>query len=472
MQFGSLAATNVRFVSSTSINAVTPAVSSVGTVTVTVTNPDGQRAFLGSAQLLPNPGFESGTANWQLAQGSGTASIFNNAASAHSGSWYCDAATTASNSHPVIFGTQTTGSTYFPVTPGDTITFSGWAYRASGSGGFARFSIASYDVNKANPNYLSASPNTVTSASWLQQSGSYTVPTGKAFITFYFEIFSTTTNGDARCDDANLTQTHGSGYQYTSGGATLQSISVTPANSSVATGSKVQYTATGHYSDGSTQNLTTAVNWASTSTSVATISNSSGTQGQATGVAAGTTTISATSGSITGSTPLTVVSKTLQSISISPSNATLGIGAKLQYTATGHYSDSSTQNLTTSVTWSSTNTVVATVSNTAGSQGVATGVATGSTTIGATTQASREYGPQRQQPDRRAGAVHGHVDLCGEFRPDQPARELLSDRAVRQPPLMGYAHRLAGSGNIQRGLSLGRTQWLAELRAVARNLAM
>ena len=91
-----------------------------------------------------------------------------------------------------------------------------------------------------------------------------------------------------------------------------------------------------------------------------------------------------------------MVSKTLQSISISPSNATLSIGAKLQYTATGHYSDGSTQNLTTSATWSSTNTGVATVSNTAGSQGVATGVATGSTTITATAQGhQREHGSQR-----------------------------------------------------------------------------
>jgi hypothetical protein len=386
VKFGSTASTSVSFVSSTSINAVAPTVSSASTVTVTVTNPDGQSAFLGSAQLLPNPGFESGTANWQLAQGSGTASIVNNAANAHTGSWYGDAAITASNSHPVIFGAQTTGSNYFPVTPGDTISFAGWAYRASGSGGFSRFSIASYDINKANPNYLAASPNTVTTAAWLQQSGSYTVPAGKAFITFYFEIFGATTNGDARCDEASLIQNHGTGYQYTSGGATLQSIAVTPANPSLGTGVKLQFTATGHYNDGSSQNLTTSVSWASSNTAAATISNTSGTQGQATGVAAGTTNISATSGAIVGSTTLTVITRTLQSLSIAPVNATLGLGAKLQYTATGNYSDGSTQNLTTSSTWSSTNTGVATVSNTSGSHGVATGIAAGSTTIGATAQ--------------------------------------------------------------------------------------
>jgi len=52
-----------------------------------------------------------------------------------------------------------------------------------------------------------------------------------------------------------------------------------------------------------------------------------------------------------------------------------------QFTATGTYTDGSTQNLTTSVTWSSSSTSIATISNTSGSNGLATSVATGSTTI-------------------------------------------------------------------------------------------
>jgi hypothetical protein len=86
----------------------------------------------------------------------------------------------------------------------------------------------------------------------------------------------------------------------------LQSLAVTPANPSIGIGGIQQFTATGTFSDGSTQNLTTSVTWASSSTGVATISNTSGTQGRATGVATGTTTISATSGTVTGSTVLTV----------------------------------------------------------------------------------------------------------------------------------------------------------------------
>ena len=94
--------------------------------------------------------------------------------------------------------------------------------------------------------------------------------------------------------------------------ATLQSIAVTPANPSIAKGLTQQFTATGTYSDGSTQNLTTQVTWASATTSVATITSG----GLATGVATGTSTISATLGGITGSTVLTVTPQDVLSFNV------------------------------------------------------------------------------------------------------------------------------------------------------------
>ena len=51
-------------------------------------------------------------------------------------------------------------------------------------------------------------------------------------------------------------------------------------------------------------------------------------------------------------------SASLVSIAVTPANPSIGKGATQQFTATGTYSDSSTQNLTSSVTWSSTNTAV------------------------------------------------------------------------------------------------------------------
>ena len=52
---------------------------------------------------------------------------------------------------------------------------------------------------------------------------------------------------------------------------TLNSIAVTPANPSIGTGVTQQFTATGSYSDGSTQNMTSQATWTSSSPSVATI---------------------------------------------------------------------------------------------------------------------------------------------------------------------------------------------------------
>ncbi len=84
--------------------------------------------------------------------------------------------------------------------------------------------------------------------------------------------------------------------------ATLSSIAVTPANTSITIGNAQQYTATGTYSDGTTKDLTGSVTWSSSHTSVATIS----TGGLATGIAAGSSVISATKGAYSASTVLTV----------------------------------------------------------------------------------------------------------------------------------------------------------------------
>lgn len=83
---------------------------------------------------------------------------------------------------------------------------------------------------------------------------------------------------------------------------TVVSIAVTPTNPSVAMGLSQQFTATGTFSDNSTQNLTGSVTWSSLTTSVATINAG----GLALGVGTGSTTIQAVSGSVTGSTTLTV----------------------------------------------------------------------------------------------------------------------------------------------------------------------
>jgi hypothetical protein len=87
---------------------------------------------------------------------------------------------------------------------------------------------------------------------------------------------------------------------------TLVSIAVTPKNISLDSGTTAQLTATGTYSDNTTQDITTSVIWSSSNTAVATISNTTGSNGLATALFTGTTTITASSGGISGLTLLTV----------------------------------------------------------------------------------------------------------------------------------------------------------------------
>src|SRR5437867_12219155 len=93
----------------------------------------------------------------------------------------------------------------------------------------------------------------------------------------------------------------------------------------------------------------------SSSTAASTISNAGGSQGLATSVAAGgPITITATLGLVSGNTTLTVTAATLTSIAVTPTNPSIANGTTRQFTATGTFSDSRTQDLTTQVTWSST----------------------------------------------------------------------------------------------------------------------
>jgi hypothetical protein len=83
--------------------------------------------------------------------------------------------------------------------------------------------------------------------------------------------------------------------------AELVSIAVTPITANLVIGNPVgkQFLATGIYTDGTTKDLTTLVEWVSSDTMVATISNAPGSQGIASSLNAGTTAITATLSGIT-----------------------------------------------------------------------------------------------------------------------------------------------------------------------------
>ncbi|MFZ0886148.1 MAG: Ig-like domain-containing protein [Candidatus Acidiferrales bacterium] len=200
-------------------------------------------------------------------------------------------------------------------------------------------------------------------------SSSYTTSTAMADNGTVFTVTVTNEAGAVTSVSAVLTVT----------AAALQSIAVTPASPSIAKGKTQQFTATGTYTDNSTQNITTTVTWSSASMAVATIGTGTG---LATAAGIGTSQITATQGAIVSpAATLTVNAATLQSIAVTPASPSIVKGTTQQFIATGTYSDNSTQNLTASVVWASGTTGVATIG---ASTGLATSVTTGTSQITAT----------------------------------------------------------------------------------------
>jgi YVTN family beta-propeller protein len=153
------------------------------------------------------------------------------------------------------------------------------------------------------------------------------------------------------------------------------SVAVTPAQATALPGGTVQFSATGTFVNGSTQDLTRQVAWSSGNGAVATIDA----QGIATAVGVGSAGITATLAGVSGSATLAVARVT--SLAVSPASPTVGVNGKVQLSAVGTLSDGTTMDLTQEVDWSSGNTVVATVGNAAGSKGLVTGSAVGSAPV-------------------------------------------------------------------------------------------
>jgi len=161
--------------------------------------------------------------------------------------------------------------------------------------------------------------------------------------------------------------------------AAIVGVAISPASASVPAGYQLRFTATGTYSDGTTQDVSALATWTSSSTGVAVVSSSTsgGTPGLATAIASGSTTITASYGGASASAALTVTAPTLQSIAVTPNPFTVLRGGKQQLTATGTFSDGSTVDVTQQCTWSSSSRSVAWVSK----SGVVTGTKAGSVTI-------------------------------------------------------------------------------------------
>ncbi len=166
--------------------------------------------------------------------------------------------------------------------------------------------------------------------------------------------------------------------------ATVKSIAVSPGTASIAASATQQFKATATYSNGSTGDVTSTASWASSNTTVATISSA----GLATGLTAGSSTITASlggvgTGGVSGTSALTVTAgtgPTVKSIAVSPNPASFAMGATKQFTATATYMNGTTADITSTAIWTVANDFVATIKP----SGLATAVASGSSTVTAT----------------------------------------------------------------------------------------
>ncbi|HZD30514.1 MAG TPA: Ig-like domain-containing protein [Candidatus Angelobacter sp.] len=171
--------------------------------------------------------------------------------------------------------------------------------------------------------------------------------------------------------------------QFFPSSTTITALQVLPSNGTVAPGVTQQYTATATYGNNSTGDVTSQVTWSVTPTTYATITSG----GLLTGVSLGTSTVQASSGSVIGSTGVTVTTKTVTSVTIQPLTQTLSVSgtngpSTVQFTATATYQDGSMGNVTTNATWNALATPTGAV--TISSSGIATASAVGTATVTAT----------------------------------------------------------------------------------------
>jgi trimeric autotransporter adhesin len=164
---------------------------------------------------------------------------------------------------------------------------------------------------------------------------------------------------------------------------TLSSITIGPSNQTITVNPRVtlQMSATGSFSDGSTQDLTGKVLWSSSDPSCATIS-SAGLVAPAASVAGicqvtinaadGTVTASGATVTVTEGTPTSIV------LTATPTNPT--INGTVTFDAKATFPNSGTQeDITNSVTWNSSDTTDLTLTNGSGTGTISSTAAAGTT---------------------------------------------------------------------------------------------
>jgi hypothetical protein len=174
----------------------------------------------------------------------------------------------------------------------------------------------------------------------------------------------------------------------------LVSISLAPdatKNKTISVGEFANFTATGHYDNDVTRNLTQKVTYTSSDPTIAEAPNEEGNRGKVNGVSPGVVTIIATdpvtqisSNDAGGVNGQLTVQGALVSLALKPLEKKAAVGDTVNFTATGTLSDANTKNMTQKVVYASSNTSVAVAPNAAPNKGAIQAVGVGTAIISAT----------------------------------------------------------------------------------------
>ncbi len=265
-----------------------------------------------------------------------------------------------------------------------TVTATSGSVSQSLNGAVGNAIIQSVQVNPSSASIPKGATQAFTATALYSDSTTQDVTSSTTWSSSNTGVASIDGTGTATAGTQGSTQISAT-YQTFSGAAglsvsaaTIKAIHVTPSIASLAKGTSLQLAASATLTDGSTQDVTNSVSWSSNATPLCTVTSAALTTAAAVGVC----TVTATSGAINGSAVLTVTAATLSSITINPPNPSVSSGGSLQLTATGNFSDGSTQNVTSSLLYVSSKPLVANVSPTGLLQGLTPGSAVITASLG------------------------------------------------------------------------------------------
>jgi hypothetical protein len=125
-------------------------------------------------------------------------------------------------------------------------------------------------------------------------------------------------------------------------------LSVSPSDVTLAAGLAQSFTATATFEDGTSRNLSSAVEWSVSDTTLAEVSVA----GLVTTHAKGTVTLTAKFETVSNQVTITIVPATVTSIELTPAHLAITPGQQVQLTATAHLSDGTTEDITATAEWS------------------------------------------------------------------------------------------------------------------------